>query len=157
MKNKVCQLVPAILLTSALVGCGGAPPAATKGTVTGNVTGRAEVTNFRLATFSSGQIVPSDNSTIVGFIEGSSGTLLAYPFATAPTVGTFNAGNYALVVSVAETTDTCQVTTLTNATANTSIFYSGTDTNNWKNLPVIPITLTGGDAIINITCNFLEV
>jgi hypothetical protein len=62
------------------------------------------------------------------------------------------AGNYGLVPG-ASAPDTCQVTTLTNATADTSISYSGADTNNYAGtFPIIPITLTGGDAIINITC-----
>ncbi len=171
MKNKVCQLVPAILLTSALVGCGGggaySPPAATNGTVTVNVTGtsagslRANAQAVYFATFSSGQAVPADFSTIVAGMDGFAGGTLITVTAPNPTA-ILAAGNYG-ILPVVPSPDTCQVTTLTNATADTIKLYSGSDTNNLAlatfgtTIPIIPITLTGGDAIINITCNQLPV
>ena len=160
IKNTVCQLVPAILLTSVLVGCGGTttPPAVitpTTGTVTVNVTGTSttstrSTTGIYLATFSSGQAVP-DESYMVGAVMSFSGTLVGRSDPT--TAGKFEVGNYGLIPG-ALNPDTCQVTTpLTNATADTSISYSGSDSNNYGGMfPIIPITLTGGDAIINITC-----
>ena len=167
MKNKVCHLLSAILLTSGLVGCGGTTtptpttPTPTTG-VTVNVTGTSTLAaQIILAKFSSGQVVPTDASTLVGAWMGSSGTLVDYKLLaagnnTAPP-GIFEAGNYGLITG-ASSPDTCQVTTLTNATADTSKSYSGSDTNNFytdKKYPIIPITLTSSNAIINITCNKL--
>lgn len=174
MKKQTGQLVPAILLVSGLVGCGSQFPDLPKGTVTVNVTGTSAgmlpgyAEGVVLATFSSGQSVPKDQSTVVAQVRGlAGGTLNAFsisdPSAVA-TVARLATGNYG-IIPIISTSDTCQVTTLTNATADKSKSYSGSDTNNFpftftstaNNLPIIPITLTGGDAIINITCNKLPV
>ena len=174
MKKQTGQLVPAILLVSGLVGCGSQFPDLPKGTVTVNVTGTSAgmlpgySEGVVLATFSSGQSVPKDQSTVVAQVRGlAGGTLNAFsisdPSAVA-TVARLATGNYG-IIPIISTSDTCQVTTLTNATADKSKSYSGSDTNNFpftftstaNNLPIIPITLTGGNAIINITCNKLPV
>jgi hypothetical protein len=164
IKKTVCHLVPAILLTSVLVGCGGdsSPAAATTGTVTVNMTGSSATDSkiinpgFFLATFSSGQAV--DPSTFVGqwigSFSGSLVSMMAEEINSPPAI--FEAGNYGLIPAAPDP-DICRVANLTNATADKSAFYSGVDDNKFTSgkdsFPIIPITLTGGDATIDIVCN----
>jgi len=137
-------------------------------TVAVNVSGNADVQGVAMAKFSTGETIPGDLSTFVGLTQIFSGneplvsyTMVGGQAVLGTTAGTFSLGDYGLVVLGAPDSMSCNRIGVINATTGIAS-YRSTSPNHFtqiigtvRDYLVVPVTLFGGNAIVNIQCTKL--